>query len=345
METKMIFKNLCIIFTLIFTAAIAVEVNAQDDVDFIKEIKPILEKHCISCHGPEKEEAFRIDEYDAASSYLEPGSSEDSDLYLVLVSDDDEEIMPPPDEGAPLSQEQIAVFKKWVDAGAEWPEDVEMVDTSVQEEPSSEIESNSDTPEQEQAPIEKKTDEKTQQVYNAIGSLHPAAIHLPIGLLLASGLFALLSLRGNFVMSDCAYYCLWLGTLGAIAGCVTGWWFSPMENRGAVAAFTDLFDQSHPVFWHRTGGLIVTAAAFLLALFAAGARRRDPDDGMLWKIGLMLLAGGISWVGHSGGELHYPSNHYEDLNKVIRDMVGGEAEAAPQAENNSPPENAASNEK
>ncbi len=60
---------------------------------------------------------------------------------------------------------------------------------------------------------------------------------------------------------------------------------------------------------------------------------------------MVLLARRIIKNGNSGGELHYPSNHYEDLNKVIRDMVGGEAEAAPQAENNSPPENAASNEK
>ena len=75
---------------------------------------------------------------------------------------------------------------------------------------------------------------KSDRIVNAIGSLHPAAVHLPMGLLLASGLFALFSLRGNFVMSDCAYYCLWLGTIGAVFACVSGWWFSPMENQGTV---------------------------------------------------------------------------------------------------------------
>ena len=56
-----------------------------------------------------------------------------------------------------------------------------------------------------------------------------------------------------------------------------------------------------------------TIFAFLLCLFAAGARNRDPDDGFLWKLGCIVLAGGIGWVGHLGGELTYPGNHYKDL--------------------------------
>lgn len=298
------------ILSLFFLVVSATAVQAQEKVDFVSQIKPIFEKHCVSCHGPEKEEAFRIDDKEAAMAYIEE-SSEDSDMYLYLVSDDDEELMPPPDEGTPLSETQINLVKNWIDQGAEWPEGVQLVDTS--------------TPvadEGEDKPAKAaKVDKKTQQIFNAIGSLHPAAVHLPIGLLLASGLFALFSLRGNFVMSDCAYYCLWLGTIGAIIACATGWWFSPMENRGTVVEFADLFNQKHPVFWHRTGGLIVTAVAFLLALFAAGARNRDPDDGMLWKLGLILLAGGIGWVGHTGGELHYGEGHYKDLNAVYQDLV------------------------
>ena len=174
----------------------------------------------------------------------------------------------------------------------------------------------------------KPVNETTQRIYNAIGSLHPAAVHLPIGLLLAAGFFALLSLRGNFVMSDCAYYCLWLGALTAIAATASGWWFSPMEKRGTVVVFADLFDMDQKVFWHRTGALIVTAAALLLAIFAAGARNRDPDDGMMWKLGLILLACGIGWVGHTGGELHYPSDHYKDLNALYQSIV--DPDAAPE---------------
>ena len=41
---------------------------AQDatTVSFEKQIKPILENHCINCHGPEKEEGTRLDIRDDA---------------------------------------------------------------------------------------------------------------------------------------------------------------------------------------------------------------------------------------------------------------------------------------
>lgn len=339
-------------FGFLTCCLIASGVIAQDKIDFVKVIKPILEKHCISCHGPEKEESFRIDIRDDAMDYIED-TAEDSHFYQVLISDDEEEIMPPPDEGTPLTDDQIQSIQTWINEGANWPEGIELVDASQTATPPTTPDQKPDAPDSpstesddtttdsqpttvkpadakpgsdtEEKKEEKKVSKKTQQIYNAIGSLHPAAIHLPIGLLLASGLFALFSLRGNFVMSDCAYYCLWLGTLGAIVGCVTGWWFSPMEKRGTVEVFADLFDQDHKVFWHRTGGLVVTAFALVLALFAAGARNRDPDDGMLWKLGLILLAGGIGWVGHTGGELHYPSDHYKDLNSLYQSIVAPEA--------------------
>ena len=311
---------------------------AQDKIDFVLNIKPIFENHCVSCHGPEKAESFRIDDREDALFYVEPEGSpnaEESDLFLCLESEDEEELMPPPDENNPLSENQIQLVKAWINQGADWPEGIELVDTSpaalgmVGQEAGDAGEAKGPMADPEAAAAAAAA--KTQQVFNAIGSLHPAAVHLPIGLLLAAGLFALFSLRGNFVMSDCAYYCLWLGTLGAIVACATGWWFSPMENKGTVAEFADLFNQEHKVFWHRTGGLIVTAVAFLLALFAAGARNRDPDDGILWKLGLIVLAGGIGWVGHTGGELHYPSDHYEDLNGLFEDMISGDGDR-PKAE-------------
>lgn len=308
------------------------------NIDFALNIKPIFEKHCVSCHGPEKEESFRIDDREDARAYLEPDEdnpiADESPLFTCLESEDEDELMPPPDENNPLSENEIQLVKAWVNQGAQWPEGIELVDKSpaalgmVSQDAG-------DAGEEKGEMADPKADAaaaaKTQQIFNAIGSLHPAAVHLPIGLLLAAGLFALFSLRGNFVMSDCAYYCLWLGTFGAIIACATGWWFSPMENKGTVTEFSDLFNQEHKVFWHRTGGLIVTAVAFLLALFAAGARNRDPDDGILWKLGLIVLAGGIGWVGHTGGELHYPSDHYEDLNGLYQDIISG-GDKKPKAE-------------
>ena len=250
-------------------------------------------------------------------AYIEPGDTE-CEMCYVLDSDDEDELMPPPEEESPLSEDQIDLIKTWVNQGADWPEGVELVDTHVA---AAGIGGVGDEDGDQMDPEATAAKAKTQQIFNAIGSLHPAAIHLPIGLLLGAGLFAFFSLRGNFVMSDCANYCRWLGTLGAIIACATVWWFSPMEHRGTVTEFSDLFNQDHKVFWHRTGGLVVTAFAFLLALFAAGARNRDPDEGFLWELGAIALAAGIGWVGHTGGELHYGEGHYEDLNSLYEESV------------------------
>ncbi len=318
--------------TMLFSAV----AQAQDDVDFVKDIKPVFEQHCVVCHGPvekeDEENDFRIDIRDDALDFIGESGAEDSDLFLLLISEEEEELMPPPGHSK-LTEAEIASIKSWIDGGAAWPEDVKLVDTSKKSdsagtETDTPVDGNAST--DEQGPPKNETDKKTQQMFNALGSLHTAAIHLPIGLLLASGLFAFFSLRGNFVMSDCAYYCLWLGTLGAIFACVSGWFYSGMEHRGVVNEFADLLDQNQDIFWHRTGGIIVTVVAFLLALFAAGARNRDPDDGVLWKLGLILLAGGIGWVGHTGGELAYPGQ-YKDLNAVYERMIGGGGEENPAA--------------
>jgi uncharacterized membrane protein len=312
------------VISFAISACLASVSIGQEKVDFVKTIQPIFEQHCVVCHGPveqeDEENDFRIDDREDALDFIGEDGAEDSDLFQLMVSEEEEELMPPP-EHSKLTPAQLASVKTWIDEGADWPEGIELVDKSKKDENAADSPKSVDS-EDEAA---KKADKKTEQIFNAIGSLHTAAIHLPIGLLLASGLFAFFSLRGNFVMSDCAYYCLWLGTLGAIVACVTGWWYSPMEHRGDVTQFADLLDQTQDIFWHRTGGLVVTAAALLLALFAAGARNRDPDDGMLWKLGLILLAGGIGWVGHTGGELAYP-NHYKDLNAVYQSVIGGSAD-------------------
>lgn len=357
-----------------------------DAVDFVRDIKPILEKHCLECHGPTKEEDFRIDDREAAFDYVIPGEADSSQMYAVLISEDDEERMPPPEEGDPLEGKQIQLIKDWIDQGANWPEGVVFEEPAAGESPQTGTGSApqdgapapqkapdqvpEQTPEpsdskvgetsQGSAPVDgaqeketvappskgeqetpsaappvqenrtpggnanpRRTDSKKEySLWNAIGSLHPAVLHLPVGLLIAAGLFALIGFRGNFVMSDCAYYCLWLGMWGAILACITGWWFSPMEGRGTVVNVSDLTDQSHPVFWHRSSALVMTVLAFLLCLFAKSARARDPDDGFLWKLGAVLLAVAVGFVGHTGGELTHGKNLYKDLFGLIEESTG-----------------------
>ena len=312
------------IFTFLFVAGFGWCLFAQDDsvgIDFESDILPILESNCLRCHDEENAEGgYRIDNHENAMDYIEEGDAESSDFYLYLISDDEEEMMPPPNEGGPLDDSDIKLIKNWIDQGAQWPVNVVLqgLDISGNDDDLAEGANRNDAP--------GRVDGKPTILY-ALGLLHPATLHMPIGLFMAAGLFSLLSIRGNFVMSDCAYYCLWLGTLSAIVACLTGWWFAIDQHPGEYIKTDEtvngLQNMEHKLFWHRISAIVVTVLALLLCLFASSARNHDPDDGIAWKFGVMILAAGIGFVGHKGGELSWKESHYDELWEVVDEHLPG----------------------
>jgi hypothetical protein len=95
-------------------------------VDFSAEVKPILNKHCISCHGGVKQNGgfsvlFREEALGVTKSgkpAIIPGNAAGSEFIKRLHSNDPEERMPY--KHAPLSEEEITILTKWVDEGAQW---------------------------------------------------------------------------------------------------------------------------------------------------------------------------------------------------------------------------------
>ena len=311
---------------LLVLLAMSASALATEKIDFESQIKPIFDKYCLECHGEENEEAFRIDVNSDMLLYVNEGHPETSDLYnFMTLEEEDDMLMPPIDHEPRPEGSEIQLVSAWIAQGAQTePANENNVDSALFSE---------DAGADEVGEGAAAVSPETQRMYNALGSLHTAAVHLPIGLLLGAGLFAIFSLGGSFVMSDCAYYCLWLGTLGAIIAAASGWYYSPMEHRGTVTSVADFLDQTQPVFWHRLGGIIATVLALLLCLFAKAARGCNPDDGMMWKLGAIVLAGAIGWVGHTGGELTYGEDHYKDLNELVDSFIDpGERDATPKAE-------------
>ncbi len=110
-------------------AAMPALVFAADPVDFTKQVKPVLEQHCVRCHGAEqKKGGLRLHTHEAAlaggdsGAVLVPGKSGDSPLYkLTLLPDDDEKVMPPRPKNARLTTAETEVLKNWIDQGAAWP--------------------------------------------------------------------------------------------------------------------------------------------------------------------------------------------------------------------------------
>ncbi len=97
----------------------------QDQLDFNRDIRPILSDNCFLCHGPAestREADLRLDDRDAAldSDAFEPGDPALSHIISRINSSDPDEIMPPPDSNKKLSKKQKEMLERWVAQGAEY---------------------------------------------------------------------------------------------------------------------------------------------------------------------------------------------------------------------------------
>ncbi|MBI1310646.1 DUF1549 domain-containing protein [bacterium] len=97
-----------------------------EKVDFVRQIKPLLQKRCVECHGADAQEGgLRLDVGSVAleggdSGYaIVPGKSGEGELLERVTSDDPEKRMPP--EGEPLSATELTLLKRWIEQGADWP--------------------------------------------------------------------------------------------------------------------------------------------------------------------------------------------------------------------------------
>ena len=84
-------------------------------VDFVKDVQPILETNCVSCHSGEKAEggldlSTRSTAFATGSNSpaIVPSKPEDSPLYTsTIVPKDDSNLMPPTKQGGPLDKSSI----------------------------------------------------------------------------------------------------------------------------------------------------------------------------------------------------------------------------------------------
>lgn len=121
-------------FTRRFLPLLAAALPAQAAVDFQKQILPVLEKRCHDCHKAPFEEDGRIKKpkaglhLDAAWAMLKggdtgpalvPGDLKKSYMFeVVTLPEDDDMFMPP--KGGPLSKDEIALLKEWIESGADF---------------------------------------------------------------------------------------------------------------------------------------------------------------------------------------------------------------------------------
>jgi mono/diheme cytochrome c family protein len=93
----------------------------QAKVNFVREVKPILETHCVRCHGPEGAmKGLRLDKAERALMAVVKKNPAESRLYTAAKSG----FMPP--GATKLTPAELDTLRRWILEGAKWPKGLEL---------------------------------------------------------------------------------------------------------------------------------------------------------------------------------------------------------------------------
>ncbi|EMI16617.1 secreted protein containing DUF1549 [Rhodopirellula maiorica SM1] len=90
--------------------------SSAKELDFNRDIRPILSDKCYFCHGPDantQEAGLRLDSREGAVDVIESG-----DLVDRITSDDPNMLMPPPGSKIELTEQEKQTIQTWVEQGA-----------------------------------------------------------------------------------------------------------------------------------------------------------------------------------------------------------------------------------
>lgn len=124
-------KKIIVIATIVVIAVLAgawLINTSSTHVDYSTQVKPIINKNCITCHGGVRAKGnFSLLFRDSALQKTKdgkyaiiPGDPDNSEMIQRITSTDPDERMPYHHE--PLSKEDIDILRKWIKEGAPWGE-------------------------------------------------------------------------------------------------------------------------------------------------------------------------------------------------------------------------------
>lgn len=110
--------------------AFPVSLFAAQELDFQRDVRPILSNHCYHCHGPDEQGrkgGLRLDVREDALKAgksgevaIVPGKADASEIIRRIFSHDGDDLMPPPEAKKPLTEAQMDILRRWVTTGAEY---------------------------------------------------------------------------------------------------------------------------------------------------------------------------------------------------------------------------------
>jgi hypothetical protein len=110
---------------LALSSSLGGELPVPAQIEFNRDVRPILSDNCFSCHGPDashRKGKLRLDLRDAvlARDAFVPGKPADSELVARLHAKDEDEVMPPPDSHKKLSARDKTILERWIAQGANY---------------------------------------------------------------------------------------------------------------------------------------------------------------------------------------------------------------------------------
>ncbi len=110
-------------------AALSCVAARGDELQFNRDIRPILADTCFACHGPDQAKRpteLRLDTFEGATvdlggyAGIVAGKPDESEMFKRLVTDDPDLRMPPADFNRQLTPAQIDTLKRWIEQGAKY---------------------------------------------------------------------------------------------------------------------------------------------------------------------------------------------------------------------------------
>src|SRR3954451_7956218 len=125
----------CSLATILALGVTAQATNLPSDapvparIDYSRDVRPILSDTCFKCHGFDpatRKGKLRLDTRESAVAdrggyaAIVPGKPDTSEAFKRLVPHDPDDLMPPEKSGLKLTPRQVAIFRKWIEQGAEY---------------------------------------------------------------------------------------------------------------------------------------------------------------------------------------------------------------------------------
>ncbi len=125
-------RSFCGGLTLATLSVVPVYGATPSDVEFNRDIRPILSDNCFTCHGPDEKARkanLRLDVRDVALApaksgavSIVPGNAAKSELLKRITTKDADDLMPPTKTGKQLTTAQVDLLRRWIEQGAKYQE-------------------------------------------------------------------------------------------------------------------------------------------------------------------------------------------------------------------------------